>query len=378
MSGSADTSTSAPDPPLYLGGRHFVTSSASVSTRADSLRNDNSLSPEPTGQMESESAPCTSEPAPLDSPNTMAATQRPDEDAAPVAEQSASSEFDETLIPSEEDDRTRAAVAALQEQARMMHRDGEEIRWLELTSNQLKEMIDEAEAGDRIEYFNVQYFGDEAKKVWRDRQMEDASPESKKTVKLFGNQESAILAQAKRVEAARSAKDEPKAFAMAHPLLHRRAARNEERRAAFRAAAIERKLASELPSAKTCADSSVQSSVYTPQRDLFPRHEWYRLNTSADNSAVQRSANDSRPVVPVERSMQSNPDEPRSLAQMLQDQKVSLEKMRNHDETVYKPVLDAFEQYDKAVIDKMGRLLDMCRTDPAPTDAPAADDSTNA
>eukprot|EP00672_Neobodo_designis_P024803 CAMPEP_0174842960 /NCGR_PEP_ID=MMETSP1114-20130205/10223_1 /TAXON_ID=312471 /ORGANISM="Neobodo designis, Strain CCAP 1951/1" /LENGTH=476 /DNA_ID=CAMNT_0016077173 /DNA_START=69 /DNA_END=1499 /DNA_ORIENTATION=+ len=312
----------------------------------------------------------------------------------------------------EEDEQLEAAVAMLNEHRKLQRREQDELRLMQLTAQQLQEMTGNEQDMCTVEYFDAKYFSDEAKKVWSERAAEDASPVSKRTVRLFAG-ESAILAQARAAreakQAAATAQSQGQSMALSHPLLHRRAMRNEERRAAFRAAALERQAANEAPSLRNASAEHAldHKSIYSPQRDLFGRQRALvkfegrapgPAALAADAVAVQRddtatvassasftkdpsagsplNASTTTAAPFQSKSSPSNPTEtsssaagsadasaateaaPRTLAQLLAEQKTLLADMKTNDDEVYRPVLDAFYRYDAAVHEKLGRILD--------------------
>ena len=416
---STSSEPSAGDPPLYMSGRNFVEaagqSTASRSSRAPSELPAPHQSSHPEDHLSTFHGLTESgEPTPAAATNSPAANQdtsrthrlvsHPDIAHVPsvsevldhiAGESITDSEAAGYTFRAEEDAELEGAVAMLNEHRKLQRRENEELRMMQLTAQQLQEMTENESGMCDVEYFNSKYFSDETQKVWSERAANDASPESKHTVRLFGA-ESAILSQAR---ATREAKAKAKAagqhgdesLALSHPLLHRRTMRNEERRAAFRAAALERQAANEAPSMRNADASSLDhKSIYSPQRDLFGRNRplvTFKGRAAAPaaltadeveepqspagdvtiESSAMQSAASAATLAPSdstglggsnETAAPAPPQAPRTLAEMLVDQQKSLADMKTSDEEVYKPVLDAFYRYDAAVHDKLGRIID--------------------
>jgi hypothetical protein len=397
---------SAGDPPLFMSGHQFADLDAS--RRNSQMRAGGPAVPQQDGAgiggfralTQSESSATTATAGQAGWPEQQDSAQA---DAIEHVAGSSVTDAEAALyeFPAAEDEELKSAVDMLNQHQRLKRSEAEDIHMLELTSRQLAEMVDNENDMCHIEYFDTKYFRDEASKVWEERRMADSASGSRSGVRLFAAPASSILQQAKlrddvRRSANPSASAGPESFALKHPLLHRRAARNEERRAVFRAAAVERAAASEVPSMRSCASMEGGKSIYSPQRDLFGKSK--PLVTFAESTLIQAQVpptptggnlpaparhgrNDDdfhsdsspsdacSPTVPptslgqTPSALLSDSSSPisaaptKSLSAMMKEQQVLLAEMKTHDEQVYRPVLEAFYRYDNAVQEKMTRLL---------------------
>jgi hypothetical protein len=423
---SSSIPNSQNDPPLYLSGRHFAEVPGLTSQQVtpqdvhhiDSMGTVTTLTHSYDAEEHARRMSRSSRSAGVDLVEERSRENARDVDCKDSADNSKPDPIEHIAGESitdaeaagysfapEEDEELAAAVAMLNEHAKLKRRENGNIHLLELTSAQLAEMVDESSGMTKIEYFDTKYFSDEARKVWHEREQSDLSPDSKHTVRLHAGTraapESAILKYAQEARLRReSDSTAPEAFALKHPLLHRRAARNEERRAAFRAAAVERVQANEAPSMRTVGSDLSTKSIYSPQRDLFgpqrdlsvhfgpvtaaaaaPQRAAAAAAAAASGDSADSFSSDTHPVVERHSSVASEPSPPpltrtatlansaasndaaltspkKSLAELMAEQRELMAQMKRHDETVYRPVLDAFYRYDAAVQDKMTRLLD--------------------
>lgn len=281
-------------------------------------------------------------------------------------------------------------VGEINKQYHLRNAEQREIDWLSLTSRELQEMVEESESYSRIEYFDMNYFSEQAGRCWESRRQEDASPHSRKTVRLF-NVKSAILEQAEKdrgqtadvgfLQKPNESTMSDASYALKHPLLHRRLERNASRREVFRRAAEERQAVMALPSIKTAGNDSSVASV---QRDLFPMSKRRmtpssselatradhrsplanRLPTQSGDAAVHEAE------TPKDKSESPQPpgalvtvesalvvaEKPKSLAELLVEQRKGLVEVQRQDDEVYKPILKSFLEYTASVQRKLSDL----------------------